>query len=319
LFDRLKGQFVFSKTHDASYSFLGVDTQTNPFQLPDTPQCRSFLSQMIADMIGDPEPNPAIEFAIDLIYKQLKKDERSIDAGLSAFAPSSEHEKDVEKALRSYKTGGKYGNYFNAKRDSLDFESTRIIGFNMDAIIDDSKILGIMLNYIFFRIRLMAMPSEGNEPKPHIIFVDELPKLLESEAFARRVKETVLEERKLDGVFIGAAQTPQSITDHPIGKTILGSFANFIFFPDALADEKTLKADYQLSQTEIDWIKRSGEIRKILFKRNGGESVILNIDLAALDEYLKCFTSSGQYVSKVETLLKTYKPNWKKEFLCSEN
>jgi type IV secretion/conjugal transfer VirB4 family ATPase len=316
LFDRLQGQRVFCATHDAAYANLGSSISLNPFQLPDTQQTRLFLSQFIADMIGDDEPNHAIEFAIDLIYKQLRKDERSIDAGLSAFAPMSDQEKDIKQALRPYSAGGKYGTYFNAKIDNLDFSASRIVAFNLDALIDDPKILGLTLNYIFFRIRMMATPSDTNDPKPHIIFADELPKLLESEAFAKRVKETVLEARKLDGVFIGAAQTPQAITDHPIGKSILSSFANFIFFPDALADAKTLKDDFQLSETEIAWIKTSGEFRKILFKRNGGESVILNIDLAPLDNYLRCFSSSSGEVKRLIEVLDKHKSNWKKEFLC---
>jgi type IV secretory pathway VirB4 component len=290
---------VFCSLHDAAYTDLGSDISTNPFQLPDTPLNRSFLSQMIGDMVGLSEPNHAIEYAIELMYSKLKQDERTLESGLSAFASTDEKEFDLVTALKSYTHNGKYSKYFNANKDNLDFATSRIVAFNLDALTDDPKILGLMLNYIFFRIRLMTMPSETNDPKPHIIFADELPKLLESEAFAKRVKETVLEARKLDGVFIGAAQTPQAITDHPIGKNILSSFANFIFFPDALADEKTLKNDFQLSETEIAWIKTSGEFRKILFKRNGGESVILNVDLAPLNEYLKCFTSSSNEVHRL--------------------
>jgi type IV secretory pathway VirB4 component len=312
----MQGQEVFARTHDAIYNKLGETTDTNPFQLPDTPLNRSFLSQMIGDMVGLSEPNHAIEYAIELMYSKLKQDERTLQSGLSAFASTDEKEFDLVTALKSYTHNGKYSKYFNASKDNLDFEASRIIGFNMDVLKDDPKILGLMLNYIFFRIRLMTMPSETNDPKPHIIFADELPKLLESEAFAKRVKETVLEARKLDGVFIGAAQTPQAITDHPIGKNILRSFANFIFFPDALADEKTLKNDFQLSETEIAWIKTSGEFRKILFKRNGGESVILNVDLAPLNEYLKCFSSSSDDVKRLIRVINAYKPNWKKEFLC---
>jgi type IV secretion/conjugal transfer VirB4 family ATPase len=317
LFDRQRGQRVFAETHDATYSDLGADTPLNPFLLPDTSINRAFLSQMIGDMAGLDEPNPAIEFAIDLIFRNLKPDERSLNNALSAFSPSSETEFNLTTALKSYSGSGKYAHYFNAKKDGLDFKSSRIATFNVDLIIDDSKILGLLLNYIFHRIRLISMSSATNDPKPHIIFADELPKLLESEAFAKRVKETVLEARKLDGVFIGAAQTPQAITDHPIGKSILSSFANFIFFPDALADEKTLKNDFQLSETEIAWIKTSGEFRKILFKRNGGESVILNVDLSPLGEYLRCFQSGNNAVKRVSDLKKANPTTWKKEFLCA--
>jgi type IV secretion/conjugal transfer VirB4 family ATPase len=314
LFDRQNGQRIFSETHDATYADLGINTPLNPFLLPDAPANRTYLSNMIGDMVGLSEPNPAIEFAINLIYKNLKPDERSLNNALSAFAPSSATEFDLTSALKSYTGSGKYAHFYNAKKDGLDFESSRIVAFNVDSVIDDPKILGLLLNYIFYRIRLISMSSETNQPKPHIIFADELPKLLDSDDFARRVKETVLEARKLDGVFIGAAQTPQAITNHPIGKSVLTSFANFIFFPDALADEKTLRDDFQLSQTEIDWIKRSSEIRKVLFKRNGGESVILNVDLAPLAEYLKCFSSSSGERERLDKTIKTHQ--WKKEFLC---
>jgi len=316
-FDRLQGQKIFTLTHGGNYTTFSDDNGfLNPFSLPGTRENKTFLSSLISDMAELEENNHNIDTAIDLIYSRLTKEsERNLDSGITAFAPMSDKEVALDKLLLPFTKKGKWGNYLNAKKDSLDFEASRITTFDMDTLISEPKLLGIILNYIFYRIKLLALPKDGEEPKPHLIFADELPNLLESDIFAKRVKETVLEHRKLDGVFIGASQTPQALTNHSIGKSILGSFANFIFYPDPLADRDTLSKDFQLNDNEINWIKNSGENRKILFKRNGGESVILNVDLITLEEHLKCFNSSNTEKIRLENLIKSNPNNWIKEFL----
>ncbi|OCL86255.1 VirB4 family type IV secretion/conjugal transfer ATPase [Arcobacter porcinus] len=316
-FDRLHGQEIFTKTHGGNYTNFTEDTNIlNPFSLEDNKENKSFLSQMIGDIVGLENTNSIIDTGIDLIYSSLKtKQERNLTNGADAFTPMSEKDLDIKSALAPFIGNGKWSNYLNAKEDGLDFENSRLTVFNMDSLIGNPKLLGIILNYIFHRIKLMALGKDGTH-KPHIMFADELPNLLESDVFAKRIKESVLENRKLDGVFIGASQTPQAVSTHNIGKTILGSFANFIFYPDSLADEKILKEDYQLNQNEINWIKNPGDGREVLLKRNFGdrESIILNVNLESLGTYLNCFNSSSTQVQRIRALEKTNK-NWIKELL----
>ncbi|TLT06656.1 hypothetical protein FE243_07080 [Aliarcobacter thereius] len=315
-FDRLNGQEIFTKTHGGNYTNFSGDTNIlNPFSLENNKENKTFLSNLIGDMIGLESQSSIIDSAIDFIYSSLvKKEERNLTNGADAFTPMSDKEIDIKSALSPYIGNGKWSNYLNAKEDSLDFEKSRLTVFNMDSLIGNPKLLGIILNYIFYRIKLMALGKDGTNP--HIMFCDELPNLLESDVFAKRIKESVLENRKLDGVFIGAAQTPQNISNHPIGKIILGSFANFIFYPDPLADEKVLKEDYKLNENEINWIKNPGDGREVLFKRNVGdrESIILNVDLQILGNYLKSFNSSSPDVQKVRELERLNK-YWVKEYL----
>jgi type IV secretion/conjugal transfer VirB4 family ATPase len=316
ILDRLNGQRVFTEMHDGSYSDFGTQIDINPLQLPDSPENRKFLNQFFADIAGIDETDHKIEGAVRSLYEVLEKTDRNIDNIIHAFGLPEKG--SIANALLPYTTKGQYGAFFNAAADSLDFSKSRISAFNMDGILDDPKISGLILRYIFHRIRMMARPGDDGKLKSHVIFTDELPKLLESPAFARHFREAALEHRKLNGVLLAAAQTPQSVTNHEVGKQILNSFANFIFHSDPQADAETLRVHYQLTATEINWIRTSNETRKVLFKRNGGESTILRTDLSCLGEYLKVFKSSAAAWQKVMKFKKSHGKNWKKAYLCDE-
>ena len=314
LFDKLHGQHVFTKMHDGNYSDFGEDVSTNPFQMPDTPANREFLAEMIKSLAGDIDiDEEMIRLAIRDNYENLSKDERSLDNLHPSFGLATKG--SLAGALRPYLSSGPDGHYFNGKRDSLNFETSRITAFNMDRLFDNPKMLAINTLYMFYRIRQMAMPSKTNrENTPHLIFVDELVKYIADPTFGKKIKEVVLEHRKLDGVFVGAIQNAKDFVDVPAGESILGSMANFIFFPDNKADENVLCRKFQLTKEEFEWVKTSTDPRRMLLKKNKGESVILNVDLAPLGKYLKVFDSSAAAVNRLETMIEEGR-NFKKEFL----
>ena len=305
LFDKLHGVEVFTKTHGGRYSDFGYEVDTNPFQMPDTPQNRAFLKEMIKNLVEGAADidEEVITLAIRDNYENLKKEERCLNNIFDSFGLDAKG--TMARALRSYVLDGDNASYFNGSKDSLNFDDSRITSFNMDSLFDNPKMLAQMALYIFYRIRDMAAPGRGKrKATPHLIFVDELVAYLEDPIFAKNIRKLVLEERKIEGIFVGALQDPTYFTKNPAAEGLLGSIANFIFFPDSKADKEAMMDKCGLTQEEANWVRTySGGDRKILLKRRTGESVILNVDLSCLGKYLNVFNSSADAVGRLNAIL----------------
>jgi type IV secretion/conjugal transfer VirB4 family ATPase len=314
-FDKLHGLEVFTKLHGGTYSDFGNDIETNPFQMPDTPQNRNFLKELVKNLVaGSDIDEEVINMAIRDNYTLLKKEERNLTNLFGSFGLDARG--TMARALRPYVGDGDHAGFFNGKRDSLNFETSSITTFGMDTLFDNPKMLAQMALYIFFRIREMASPGKGKVPVPHLIFVDELVKYLEDPTFAKKgIREIVLEHRKLEGVFVGAMQDPSYFVKNPEAEGLLGSIVNFIFLPDGKADEEILMEKCGLTKEEAAWVKHySGGERKALLKRRSGESVILNTDLSGLGKYLNVFDSSSAAVGRLKSMIDDG-IDFKKEFL----
>lgn len=313
IFDRLQGTRIFVESHGGSYTDFSNNVELNPLTLKDTKDNRAFLANFFKSLSGldTIETNATIGKVIDTLYKYLKPEQRTFDNLIDAFG--SESESELRLALNEWSSKGSNGNIFTAEKDALEFESD-IVAFNMDTLFKDAKALANTMLYISHKFK--ELTSSGFAP--HAIFVDEFLPYLKEPVTVPNIKEWVLELRKLEGIFIAAAQSPNHIDNSEHGKDIVSSFANFIFFADATADENVLKKTFMLNDTEIEWIKYNGEPHQILFKRNGGESVVLNVNLSDLGGYLNLFDSSSTARQKVKEL-KATSDNWVEELISKKD
>ncbi|MCP3943742.1 MAG: hypothetical protein GY710_19995, partial [Desulfobacteraceae bacterium] len=156
----------------------------------------------------------------------------------------------IRSALERWLPGGAFKEFFNSKRDALNFENP-LVAFDMTTLLDSPDLLGPMTYYIFHKLFITAREKGG-----YAVFVDELGKYLEAEKFAPKIAMMLEEIRKTDGVFIGAVQDAGAVFNTPFANKIKSNVATYFLLPEPGADRKYYMGDLQLNETEFNWITK---------------------------------------------------------------
>ena len=198
-----------------------------------------------------------------------------------------------------------YGMLFNAKKNSLNFDK-QIVSFDMNAMLSNKDVLGSLSSFIFHSFKNYIW----NNPSPHALFIDEMGRYIDNRHFQAQIKYAFQEIRKKNGIVIGAVQQPTSVIESEIGSSIISNTATFLIFPNPSANPSEYmqtgenKVNLGLNDSEFDWVLNSSpEDRNVMLKREGGKSVILDIDLSGLGSLLGLFSSSNEDVALVDKIM----------------
>ncbi|SEP43248.1 hypothetical protein [Nitrosovibrio sp. Nv6] len=306
-FDRLQGLEVFTMAHDGIYINMVDGVSINPLQLPDNRETRAFLANWFEVLTGksDDAARAKIDNAIEQLF-YLSKDERTLRNLAEAFGLKEEGSirQNMERWLK-----GPFAHFFTGEKDHLDF-GQQLVAFDMTSLLDLPDVLAPLAYYLFHKLLVTAREKGG-----YAVFVDELPKYLASPVFAPKIEMMLQEIRKTDGVFIGAAQSVESVLNSPSADKFLSNIETYIFFPEPRASRESYMDALGLNQQEFHWLTQGARPREVLVKRKSGESTILNIDLSPLGKYLKAFDSSIDAVSHAKLLEQEHGQNWKNIYL----
>lgn len=310
-FDRLHGMEIFTRMIGGSFNDFTSQAEINPFQLSDNALNRAFLVSWL-QMITSHNDDESMATASSIVNQAYLLDpkERSLNELTLAFGQKAKG--NMREAIEKWLPEGAFGAFFNGKTDALSFD-TSLATFDMTLLLDMPEVLGAMSDYLFHRMKMAVL----DEPGPYAIFVDELNKYIESATFAPKIKETVSEIRKTNGIFIGAVQSAKTVLQTSVGREIQASIATYLLFPDPTAEEQYYMEDgIGLNRSEFEWIKTPSH-REVMVKRRGGESVILQTDLSSIGKYLKVFDSSSSSISRLNAMIKSSPDQWKSQFLES--
>jgi len=318
VFDRQQGVEIATRMLGGSYVDFGECRELNPMQLPDTPSNRMFLAEFLSDLTGkrDDESVETINRVIDLNY-QLEPEHRRLQELDKAFGLPMEG--SIRSALSRWLPGGSY-EIFNGERDIIcssdRFDSSRINTFDMTSLLDMPEVLGPVAKYLFHNQDTQIKENPG----PFMVWIDELMKFMNSPTFVPFIAKWAEEIRKRNGVLVGSCQDAKSVLNHPEGDRVLKNMGTFLLFPDESAQGEQYIDGLGLTDTEFAWI-REPHTRQVLMKRREGESVILDVNLAHLGPFLRCFNSSTSQVKRMNDLRKRYpkEKEWKLRFLRGES
>lgn len=311
-FDRYYGLDVFTKFHDGSYLDMVERLDINPLHLEDTPQNRAFLSEWFSMLTGmkSNQDKELISSAISQAY-DLPKAERNLSNIADAFGLIEDG--GIREALNRWLPDGEstHSVFFNGKTDALDFRCP-VVGFDMTTLLDMPDALGPMAYYLFHKLFLSI-----NEGSGFAVFVDELPKYLNSPVFRPKVAVLLEEVRKLEGVFIGASQTASALLEEKeLSDKFKNNISTWILLPEPRADRAHYVDVLRLNEKEFEWIKQDHP-RQAMIKRKNGESAIVNIDLSSLGPYLKCFEGGPKFSAHIKDLKRDHGANWKEKYLAA--
>jgi type IV secretion system protein VirB4 len=302
-FDKDRGAEPFIRAMGGRYETLeaGQPTGFNPFQLPDTPDNRAFLVQLLSFMLRPADrPLNTIEQGVitDAIVSMYQHDvaDRKIsnlpELLKGRMAASGE---GLDARIKPWLKNGEYGWLFTSDEDRLNWANP-VAGFDMTKLLDNPTVRSAALLYIFYRVR------ETLTGDPVLIFLDEGWRLLDDLVFVDFIKDLLKTARKLNGVVGFGTQSAGDIVGSKISDTLVEQTATNLFFPNSKADEAAYRGKFAMSEKEFEWVRTTQpESRCFLIKRRN-DSVVVRLNLGGMPDIIKVLSGTAASVMELDEL-----------------
>ncbi|MBZ5763366.1 VirB4 family type IV secretion/conjugal transfer ATPase [Rhizobium sp. VS19-DR104.2] len=307
-FDKDRGGEVFIRACGGQYEVLqpGVPTGFNPLQLPDSPDNRAFVYDLLSYLLRPRDDAEKLSAEQEKILYRAVEQIFSVPVRERLFS-------DVVHLLRGGEAAGRddlasrfeawcdtRGWLFNNTVDLWDGERG-IFGFDLTAVLDDPEVRTVALGYIFFRIGQML---DGE--RPMMVFVDEGWKLLSDDRAGAFINDQLKTIRKKNGIVGIGTQSARDITTSRIAHTLLEQSPTTIFFPNPKADRESYVKGFGLSETEFEWVRSTASTSRQFLVKHDHDSVIARLDLSALPDFIKVLSGRAETVAECERLRRRY-------------
>lgn len=299
LFDKDRGGELFVRGVGGRYDRIraGDPTGFNPLALPDTAANRAFLRDWLAVLLKaqGPEELATIAAAVDAAYAN--------DAGLRRLRFFREllsgarrpRPGDLADRLGAWIEDGEHGWLFDNADDRLDL-STRVMGFDMTALLESPRLRTPTMMYLFHRI------DERLDGQPTMILIDEGWKALDDEVFAARIRDWLKTLRKRNALVGFATQSARDALDSRIATALVEQTATMIFMPNARARAEDYCDGFGLTAHELSLIKSLPAHSRCFLVRQPDASVVVRLDLSDAPEVLTILSGRESAVRRLDLL-----------------
>ncbi|MGC4252302.1 MAG: VirB4 family type IV secretion/conjugal transfer ATPase [Sphingobium sp.] len=299
LFDKDRGAEIFLRAMGAHYTRLvpGEPTGFNPLALPDSPASRAFLRQFLGRLLAptDAGEEGVIADAVDALYDhdprfRRLRHMRELLAGGWRPEPG-----DLAARLAPWILGGPNAWLFDNAEDWFDL-SSRIIGCDMTALLEDPVLRTPALLYLFHRI------DERLDGEPTMILIDEGWKALDDEVFAARIRDWLKTLRKRNAMVGFATQSARDALDSRIASAIVEQTATMIFTPNSRARPEDYCDGFGLTSHELALIRALPANSRCFLVRHANDSMVVRLDLGDNPEILTVLSGREASVRRLDML-----------------
>lgn len=302
LFDKDRGAELFIRGIGGRYDRIapGMPTGFNPLALPDTPANRAFLREWLAVLLAaeGPEELAIIAAAVDAAYandpalRRLRYFKELL-AGTRRPEPG-----DLADRLGAWIGEGEHSWLFDNAEDRLDL-STRVLGFDMTALLESPRLRTPVMMYLFHRI------DERLDGQPTMILIDEGWKALDDAVFAARIRDWLKTLRKRNALVGFATQSARDALDSRISAALVEQTATMIFMPNARARAEDYCEGFGLTRHEFALIRALPAHSRCFLVRQPDASVVVRLDLSGAPEVLTILSGRESAVRRLDLLRET--------------
>lgn len=299
LFDKDRGAELFIRGIGGTYDRIrsGAPTGFNPLALPDTPANRGFLRDWLSVLLKaeGPEEHATIASAVDAAYANDPSLRRlryfkELVSGARRPQPG-----DLADRLSAWIEDGENGWLFDNEADKLDL-STRVMGFDMTALLENPKLRTPVMMYLFHRI------DERLDGHPTMVLIDEGWKALDDEVFAARIRDWLKTLRKRNALVGFATQSARDALDSRISTALVEQTATMVFMPNARARAEDYCEGFGLTEHELALIKSLPAHSRCFLVRQPDASVVVRLDLSGAPEVLTILSGRESSVRRLDLL-----------------
>ena len=314
-FDKDRGAEIFIRAIGGVYMTPDVAqvSRFNPLQMDENNENKTFLSEWLKVLVsanGDkvsPEDMDKINEAVNGNYKLPKNQRRlrNIAPFMGIGGPGS-----LSNRLSMWHSNGSHAKLFDNEKDVIDFESGRIFGLEMGAILKDKYSLGPVLLYLFHRI------NKSLDGSPTMIVLDEAWALIDNPIFAPKIKDWLKVLRKLNTFVVFATQSVEDASKSSISDTLVQQTATQIFLPNLRATE-VYRNVFMLSEREFSIVKNTDPGSRFFLVKQDNDGVVARIDLSGMDDVIRVLSGRVETIMLLDDIIKEVGPDpmdWLKIF-----
>jgi type IV secretion system protein VirB4 len=304
LFDKDRGAELFVRGIGGRYDRIraGEPTGFNPLALADSPANRAFLRDWLAVLLKaeGPEELATIAGAVDAAYAndaslRRLRHFRELLSGARRPKPGDLADRLAPWIGADDGEGGEHAWLFDNAADKLDL-STRVMGFDMTALLESPRLRTPTMMYLFHRI------DERLDGEPTMILIDEGWKALDDEVFAARIRDWLKTLRKRNALVGFATQSARDALDSRIATALVEQTATMIFFPNARARAEDYCDGFGLTAHELSLIRSLPAHSRCFLVRQPDASVVVRLDLSGAPEVLTILSGRESAVRRLDLL-----------------
>lgn len=304
LFDKDRGAELFIRGIGGRYDRIraGEATGFNPLALPDTPGNRAFLREWLGVLLAaeGPEERSTIAGAVDAAFAndaslRRLRHFRELLSGANRPRPGDLADRLAPWIGADGGQGGEHAWLFDNQADRLDL-STRVMGFDMTALLDNPRLRTPTMMYLFHRI------DERLDGQPAMILIDEGWKALDDDVFAARIRDWLKTLRKRNALVGFATQSARDALDSRISAALVEQTATMIFMPNARARAEDYCDGFGLTAHELSLIRSLPAHSRAFLVRQPDASVVVRLDLSGAPEVLTILSGRESAVRRLDLL-----------------
>ncbi|MDR5797983.1 type VI secretion protein [Caballeronia sp. LZ008] len=304
-FDNREGAKVFMRAMGAPHTTLSVQGNTgwNPFKLPDVPENRLYLVELMTLMRtcygGKLTPDDIERFkrAVCENYDVLPFQDRRLRNVAWCFG-QGELAKDMRIWHGANGSDGANWGVFDNEHDSIDLTQCRHYCFEMRQLIKDGVArpeLPVVLSYPFHRI------EQSMNGEPFILVLEEGQNLVKHAYWREKIDSYIMQIRRKNGLLIFV--TPDAKYLYSETDSIQKQTATKIYLPNGEASKTDLMDRLGLTDGEFDFVHNTPpESFKFLIRR-GNESIRVKFDLSDMPEFIPVLSSNDKGVALMEQII----------------
>lgn len=309
-FDKDRGAEIFLRALGGHYIELrpGIATGFNPLRLPDNPINRAFLRDWLGTLLAPsqgrmlPTDEALIAAAVDANFEQNVKLRTLRHLGELLGGSKRPEEGDLQSRLRPWLDHGDRGWVFDNADDRLDL-SSRIVGFDMTALLEQPAIRTAVMMYLFHRV------DERLDGSPAMIMIDEGWKVLDDPVFAARLRDWLKTLRKRNAIVGFGTQSARDALDSKVASAIVEQTATQIFMPNSRARPEDYCGGFGLSDHELALVRALPVHSRAFLVRKPNHSVVVRLDLSQMPDILTVLSGRESSVRTLDGLRRDYGDN----------
>ncbi|WP_407604658.1 type VI secretion protein (plasmid) [Xanthomonas citri pv. mangiferaeindicae] len=304
-FDNREGAKVFMCAMGGQHTTLTVQGSTgwNPMKLPDTPENRAYLVELLTLMRtcygGKIVPDDIDRFkkAVHENYALAYPDRRL--RNVAWCFGQGELAKDMRVWHGANGIEGANWGVFDNEHDNIDLTNCRHYCYEMRQLIKDGTArpeLPVVLSYPFHRI------EQSMNGEPFILVLEEGQNLVKHAYWREKIDSYIMQIRRKNGLLVFV--TPDAKYLYCETDSIQKQTATKIYLPNGEAKRTDLVDVLGLTPAEYEFVRDTPPENRTFLIRRGNESIKAKFDLSDMPEFIPVLSSNDKGVALMEQIIR---------------
>ncbi|MBV6803207.1 type VI secretion protein [Xanthomonas campestris pv. lawsoniae] len=304
-FDNREGAKVFMCAMGGQHTTLTVQGSTgwNPMKLPDTPENRAYLVELLTLMRtcygGKIVPDDIDRFkkAVHENYALAYPDRRL--RNVAWCFGQGELAKDMRVWHGANGIEGANWGVFDNEHDNIDLTNCRHYCYEMRQLIKDGTArpeLPVVLSYPFHRI------EQSMNGEPFILVLEEGQNLVKHAYWREKIDSYIMQIRRKNGLLVFV--TPDAKYLYCETDSIQKQTATKIYLPNGEAKRTDLVDVLGLTPAEYEFVRDTPPENRTFLIRRGNESIKAKFDLSDMPEFIPVLSSNDKGVALMEEIIR---------------